>query len=122
MWRDARLRSSGTCPKPELKPSFHFSSPSSRASMRTGLAELISVVEAVAVCLDIVSLLCVVTRRSTAAAFFFPEPMLIGSNGLEAQLRGTGCRQLLRPRRPGIHAHLSQFDIIRSIGRREFGA
>jgi len=44
--------------------------------MRTGVVEVISIVEAVAVCLDIVSLLCLVTRRFTAAAFCVREPMI----------------------------------------------
>jgi hypothetical protein len=53
------------------------------ASIKTGVVVVISIVEAVAVCLDKVSLQCIVefTRRFTAAAFLRPEPMFIGSNG-----------------------------------------
>ena len=70
-------RTSGSCPKAELKPSFQCSSPSSIASIRTGAGVVIWIVEAVAVCLDTVSLHCGLryTRRFTAAAFLAREPM-----------------------------------------------
>jgi hypothetical protein len=68
--REAMFRTSGSSPKAELKPIFHFSSPSSRASMRVGVFEVICTAEVAAVCSDPVSLLGVseITRRLTAAA------------------------------------------------------
>jgi hypothetical protein len=52
------------------------------ATIKVSRDSLISIVEAAAVDLDIVSLLgWMNSRRFTAAAFLRPEPMGIGSNG-----------------------------------------
>ena len=43
--REAMFRSSGSSPKAELKPIFHFSSPSPRVSMRVGVFAVICIPE-----------------------------------------------------------------------------